>query len=325
MNNNDKPNLARNEMGRENHWVGIRLVGVRSNRDGVGASWLDVVVTNFSHETNTLYRGNAEDIFIDVTYLAGLGVSSIASLGWGVGLVDLDNNGWRDLFVANGHVYPEVDEAPIGTSWLQKKQLFLNEEGRFRDATAEVGGPLLRETSSRGVAFGDYDDDSDDDIFIVNLDAPPSLLRNDNDSGNHWLWLRLVGRGGNRDAIGARVTVDGKLREVRSGGSYLSHNDARLGFGLGSAETLRGIEVRWPGGKGESFETRVHDARSFRFERLRGCRGRIETGAPVLRRERRARAHTIHRAARELSRQYARSTRSQRPRTAPRPVRANAC
>ena len=241
--------LALNEEGRQEAGMGVDF----GDYDNDG--WLDVVVTNFSHETNTLYRGSAEGIFTDVTYLAGLGGSSIASLGWGVGLVDLDNDGWRDLFVANGHVYPEVDEAPTGTSWLQKKQLFLNEEGRFREVTVEVGGPLLRETSSRGVAFGDYDDDGDDDIFIVNLDAPPSLLRNDTDSGHHWLRVRLIGRGGNRDAIGARVTVDGKLREVRNGGSYLSHNDTRLGFGLGSAETASRVEVRWPGGKSESFES----------------------------------------------------------------------
>ena len=236
---------------------------MRTDYDNDG--WLDIFVTNFSHEANALYQGGPELVFTDVSFGVGLGGSSLSYLGWGTGLVDLDNDGWLDIFVANGHIYKEVDTHPqFGTEYAQTKQLFRNEKGGcFREVTRESGGPLLRKTSSRGVAFGDFDDDGDVDIFVVNMDERPSLLRSELDSGNHWLRLRLIGVESNRDAIGARVTFPWsdrvRMAETRSGGSYLSHNDSRLHFGLGEAARVERLTIRWPSGRREIVEDLASD------------------------------------------------------------------
>ena len=245
--------VALNEEGRQEAGMGTDLGDF--DNDG----WLDVFVTNFSHETNTLYRGSAAGVFTDVTFSAGLGGASLAYLGWGTGLVDLDNDRWLDIFVANGHVYPEVDNHPLGTSFREAKQLFKNlGNGRYRDVSTEVGGTLLEKMPSRGVAFGDFDEDGDLDIFVVNLDERPSLLRNDGGNRNGWLRLELIGVLSNRSAVGARVTLEAsglsQLAEVRSGGSYLSHNDARIHFGLGEVREVERLEIRWPSGTRELFE-----------------------------------------------------------------------
>jgi hypothetical protein len=226
--------------------------------DYAGDGHLGLVVTHFSHDYTTLYENGGSGFFTDVSYGAGLAGKAGPYLGWGVGLVDFDNDGWLDLFIANGHVYPEVDSHALGTRYLQRKQLFLNlGTRRFRDVTDEVGGGLLIEKSSRGAAFGDYDNDGDIDAVVINLNDRPTLLRNDTASGNHWVTIRLVGTRSNRDAIGARIQIDAGGRtqtaEVRSGGSYLSHNDLRAHFGLGAAARVERVQIRWPSGLVETL------------------------------------------------------------------------
>jgi hypothetical protein len=167
--------------------------------------------------------------------------------------VDIDNSGLLDIFVANGHVYPEVDGHGLGTRYAQRKQLFKNVDGkRFQNITDEVGGGLLIEKSSRGAAFGDYDNDGNVDVVVINMNDRPTLLHNETVSGRHWATIRLVGTVSNRDGIGARlqVTAGGRkqMTEVRSGGSYLSHNDLRAHFGLGNADRIDRLEIRWPSG-----------------------------------------------------------------------------
>jgi len=245
--------VALNEEGQEQAGMGVDAGDY--NNDG----YFDLFVTNFSHDSNTLYRNNGGAIFSDVTFTAGLGEPSLPYLGWGTGFVDLDNDGLLDIFVANGHVSPEIDQSALGSKYLERKQLFRNlGSGRFREVTEEVGSSLLVEKSSRGTAFGDYDNDGDLDILVINLNDRPTLLRNESSNRNHWLTLRLVGSKSNRDAIGARITVEagkrGQIAEVRSGGSYLSHNDSRVHFGLGDATQVRRLKVRWPSGAEETFE-----------------------------------------------------------------------
>jgi hypothetical protein len=216
----------------------------------------DLVVTNFSHDYNTLYENGPPGVFTDRSYASGIAVTAGPYLGWGVKLVDLDNDGRLDLFIANGHVYPEVDGHGLGTAYLQQKQVFLNEGRRFREITREVGGGLLLKRSSRGAAFGDVDNDGDIDVLVVNMNDRPTLLRNDTPRTNHWLTLRLTGTKSNRDALGARVTIEAggrrSVSEVRSDGSYLSHSDTRVHVGLGNATRATRVEVRWPSGLVES-------------------------------------------------------------------------
>jgi enediyne biosynthesis protein E4 len=225
--------------------------------DGDGR--LDVFVTNFSHDYNTLYQNSADGFFSDVSYKAGLAAPSLPFLGWGAGFADFDNDGLLDIFVANGHVYPQIDQFAVGTKYLQRKQLFKNlGTGRFRDVSDEVAGGLLIEKSSRGAAFGDIDNDGDIDVLVINMNDRPTLLRNDTTAGNSWITLKLVAKSGNRDAIGARVSLEqeGRIQvsEIRSGGSYLSHNDRRVHFGLGGRTNVPPVKVRWPDGAVEWFD-----------------------------------------------------------------------
>jgi hypothetical protein len=218
-----------------------------------GDGRLDLIVTNFSGDYSTLYENLGGGLFTDVTQRVGMGVASLPYLKWGVGLVDADNDADLDVFVANGHVYPSADRSGQGTTFLQPKQLFRNDGGRrFEDVTRTAGSGLLLERSSRGAAFGDYDNDGDIDVLVLNLNDRPSLLRNDTTTGNHWVTIRLEGTRSNRDGIGARIRLRAGGRtqtlEVRSGGSYLSHNDIRAHAGLGAATRIDSIEIRWPSG-----------------------------------------------------------------------------
>jgi predicted nucleotidyltransferase len=212
----------------------------------------DLVVTNFSHDYNALYQSGPAGLFTDRSYAAGIASTAGPYLGWGVKFVDLDNDGRLDVFIANGHVYPEVDKHGLGTRYHQRKQVFINEGTRFRHATTDIGGGLLIEKSSRGAAFGDYDNDGDVDVLVVNMNDRPTLLRNDTPPGRHWINLRLAGSKSNRDGIGARVRVTtGKRTQtatVRGDGSYLSHSDTRAHFGLGDATRVDRLEIRWPSG-----------------------------------------------------------------------------
>jgi enediyne biosynthesis protein E4 len=217
----------------------------------------DLLVTNFSHDYNTLYENGPAGVFTDRSYATGLAATAGPYLGWGVKLADFDNDGRLDAFIANGHVYPEVDRHGLGTRYRQHKQLFLNDGTRFRHVTKEVGGGLLIEKSSRGAAFGDYDNDGDIDVLVINMNDRPTLLRNDTPRTRHWITLRLVGTKSNRDAIGAKVTVEAGGRRqatsIRGDGSYLSHSDLRAHFGLGEAAKVARVEIRWPSGLVQSL------------------------------------------------------------------------
>ncbi len=228
-------------------------VGV-GDYDGDGL--LDIFKTNFSGDTSTLYRnlGVKSGLlnFDDVTFTAGIGVNT-RFLGWGCGFVDFDNDGWLDIFLVNGHVYPEVEKLTTEAGYPQRKVLYQNQRnGSFKDVAEKVGGPLVEPTASRGCAFGDFDNDGDVDVAINPVNDFPVLLRTDSATNNNWISIKLIGVKSNRDGVGARIRVvtDGKTQidEVRSGGSYYSQNDLRVHFGLGKATKAQTIEARWPSG-----------------------------------------------------------------------------
>ena len=219
----------------------------------------DILVTNFWEQTNTLYHNDAGQFFSDFTFDAGVGLESFQFLAWGTEFFDYDNDGDRDLFVANGHLFPQLERANLGVSYAQTNQLFENVgDGTFDEVSLDSGSGLQIARVSRGAAFGDYDDDGDVDIFVLNLNDPPTLLRNEGGSRNNWLIVRTVGAESNRDGIGARVTIRcgdlTQIGEVRSGSSYLSHSDSRVHFGLARAQIVDRLEITWPSGGAQSFE-----------------------------------------------------------------------
>jgi len=219
--------------------------------------WLDIVKPNFSDETISLYHNNGNGTFYDAVFQARLAAST-KSVGWGAGLVDFDNDGWKDLFISTGHVYPEISLRKLHVTYAEPKILFRNlGNGYFQDVTTKAGPGVTQAHTSRGCAFGDFDNDGDVDIVVSNINEPPSLLRNDCSSRNNWIKIKCIGTKSNRSAIGARVKVitgrHSQIDEVMSGSSYISQNDFRLHFGLGSAVTVDQVEVRWPSGLVESF------------------------------------------------------------------------
>jgi hypothetical protein len=244
--------VALNEDGREQAGMG----STAADYDGDGQ--LDLFKTNFSDDTSTLYHNNGDGTYTDMTFPAGLGINSDA-LGWGAMFADVDNDGWPDLLVANGHVYPEVDSANLGSNYREPRFLYYNlGNGKFRDISKTSGPALNDPRSSRGLAAADLFNDGRVEAVINNLSDFPMLLVNLARNDNHWLGLHLVGTTSNRDAIGARVTMRGTKRlwvdEVRSGSSYNSSSDLRLHFGLGPETHLQSIEVRWPNGETELFD-----------------------------------------------------------------------
>ncbi|TDI48593.1 MAG: CRTAC1 family protein [Acidobacteria bacterium] len=216
-----------------------------------GDGWLDLVVTNFSQDYNTIYRNVGGKYFADDSGALGLYTTQLA-LSWGIGFHDFDRDGDLDLFIANGHIYPEIDEYAGGNRFRQKNQIFRNDGDGFVDVSAMAGAGLAIERSYRGAAFGDYDNDGDMDVYLTALQERGLLLRNDTPATGHWLEVRLIGTRSNRDGIGARVTLSAsgrrQLRERKGGGSYLSSGDPRLHFGLGAATLVDLLEVRWPSG-----------------------------------------------------------------------------
>ena len=241
--------------------------------------YFDIFVTNFARDTNTLYRNAGNLLFVDVTALSGMGEISRRYLGWGTGFADLDNDGLQDIFVANGHVYPEVDRLDIGQSYPQRKEVYRNMgDGKFEELAPGLGGDLSDAKSARGMAFGDYDNDGDIDVIAINMDARPSLYRNDGGNRNNWISFRLEGTESNRDAIGARVEIDvgstTQVDEVRSGGSYLSHNDMRIHFGLGPALGVDAVRIRWPSGRAEVLT----DVDANQFVNVREGEGIVTVG-----------------------------------------------
>ena len=242
---------AYNEDGREQAGMGVAI------GDFNGDGKLDIFKTNFSDDTSTLYRNNGNGTFDDVTFAAGLGLHT-QYLGWGTAFIDIDNDGWPDLLLVNGHVYPEVDKQKLGSSYEEPRILYHNDgTGKFDDISDQAGAGITTPHAGRGLAVGDLWNDGKMSAVISNMNAPPSLLVNQLRSGNHWIGLRTVGTKSNRDGIGARLTVKAGARtfvdEVRSGSSYDSNHDMRVHFGLGSVAKADYVDVRWPSGLVERF------------------------------------------------------------------------
>ena len=226
---------------------------------------MDIFKTNFAGDTSTLYANSGQGFCDDRTFAAGIGVNT-RWLGWATAFVDLGNDGWLDLFLANGHVYPEVAQLKTEAAYAQRKVVYVNRgNGRFEDVTEQLGAPATTPRAARGAAFGDVDNDGDVDIVISNVNAPPDLFRTDTEAGRHWLLVKLTGTTSNRSAIGARLrVVTGgvtQLREVQGGGSYLSQNDFTVHVGLDAARQADRVDVRWPNGLEEHWTNVKADQR----------------------------------------------------------------
>ena len=236
---------------------GVALSGMGvAVADYDGDGWLDIARTNFSEQVTTLYRNYGNGAFEDASIKAGLGVNR-KYLGFGVGFFDFDNDGWKDLFLANGHVYSQIAGRKLHVSYKEPKVLYRNlKNGHFEDVSSKAGPALQAQNVARGCAFGDFDNDGDVDVIVNNLDGPPTLLRNDGGNKNNWIMIKCVGSRSNRSAIGARVKVTSgehsQIDEVMSGSSYYSQNDFRLHFGLGAATKADRVEVAWPSGAKQS-------------------------------------------------------------------------
>jgi hypothetical protein len=244
---------ALNENGRETASMGIGVGDYRNN------GLVDLYNTTFSDDYNPLYRNDGDANFTDISYQLGIAEPTIPFLGWGTAFLDFDNDGWKDLVVANGHVYPQVDDTNWGTTWAQRPLLFRNVDGKKFDLEPAVEGTALANVYvGRGLAVGDLFNDGKLDVVINVLDGHPALLRNVSPDHHHWIELKLTGGPKSpRDAIGATVylTADGKKQrgDVFSGGSFASTHDPRIHFGLGDATTIGLIEVHWPSGVKEKF------------------------------------------------------------------------
>jgi hypothetical protein len=220
--------------------------------------WLDIFKTNFTDDTCNLYHNNGDGTFSDVTFPSGIAVNS-RFVAWGCGFLDYDNDGWADLMQINGHVYPEIAGHDVGQTYKNPRIVYRNMgNGQFKDVSAVMGPGISEHFSSRGAAFGDYDNDGDVDVLVLNMNDLPSLLRNDGGNKQNWIKIKLIGTKCNRTAIGARVRVvigdHVQMDEVHSGSSVMSQGDLRLHFGMGKAETVDVIEVKWPTtGKLERF------------------------------------------------------------------------
>ncbi len=249
--------VAYSENGHEQAGMGIGVADY--DCDG----WFDIFKTNFADDTCNLYRNNGDGTFSDVTFASGIGINN-QYVAWGCSFLDYDNDGWPDIMQINGHVYPEIDGQNIGQTFKNPRLVYRNlGKGQFKDVSAEMGPGISERFSSRGAAFGDYDndgdidaiilnmnDDGDIDAIILNMNDIPSLLRNDGGNLQNWIKLKLIGTKCNRTAIGTRVRVvngtHAQMDEVHSGSSVMSQSDLRLHFGVGKAQTIDLIEVKWP-------------------------------------------------------------------------------
>jgi hypothetical protein len=238
--------VAFDEDGRARAGMGVDL----GDYDNDGR--LDVVITNFQGEPNSLYRNLGRGLFVETTWAAGLGEGTLGYLGWGTSFADLDNDGAADVFFVNGHVYPEVARHRLEESYAQRALVFRNRgDGTFADVTP-TAGDMGRPRAGRGAAVGDYDDDGRLDVLVTAVNDRVALLHNKSASAHHWLAVRLRGHRSNRDGLGARIVLeaDGRrqVREVHAGAGYLSQNDPRAHFGLGPSALVASVEVRWPSG-----------------------------------------------------------------------------
>ncbi|MHB8302964.1 MAG: CRTAC1 family protein [Acidobacteriaceae bacterium] len=244
--------VAFNEDGREQAGMGSTI----ADYDGDGRP--DIFKTNFSDDTSTLYHNEGDGTFADVTAPAGIGVNT-QYLGWGTMFMDIDNDGWPDLMLVNGHVYPEVDSGNLGSTYKEPRIVYHNlGNGKFQDISKTSGPAIATPESSRGLAIADLWNDGRLEAVVNNISDRPMLLVNVAQNQNHWLGIQLQGTQSNRDAIGARVIVHAGAHQwmsaVRSGSSYDSSNDLRLHFGLGLESKVTSIDVRWPTGKKEVFD-----------------------------------------------------------------------
>lgn len=211
---------------------------------------LDIFKTNFADDTCNLYHNNGDGTFADVTFSSGIGVNN-RYVAWGCGFVDYDNDGWQDIIQVNGHVYPQIDRHDLHQTYKNPRLVYRNlRNGQFKDVSAEMGPGISERYSSRGAAFGDYDNDGDIDVLVLNMGDTPSLLRNDGGNKQNWIKIKLIGTKCNRTAIGARVRVvtgnHAQMDEVHSASSVMSQSDLRLHFGLGKSEIVDVLEVKWP-------------------------------------------------------------------------------
>jgi hypothetical protein len=288
--NDSGPNyLYRNKRDGTFDEVGM-LAGIAVSGDGLqqgsmGVDWGDyrhdgrmaIFVTNFTEQADTLYRNLGKDQFADVSLPAKLSQPTYLTVGWGTGFVDFSNSGWLDIFVANGHVYPQMDQIPNAARYAEPMQLFRNQgNGTFEDISGVFAG--IPDASRRGVAFGDLNNDGNIDIVALNMDGPPLLLLNLGGSRNHRALFKLVGTKSNKMAIGAKVTVVAskliQTAEVRAGGSYLSSNDPRLHFGLAAELKMNEVSIRWPSGDKESFKDLPADF-IYTFVEGKGVTGKV--------------------------------------------------
>jgi enediyne biosynthesis protein E4 len=226
---------------------------------------LGFFVTHFAEQPNSLYRNLGAKGFEDVSWTSGLGHQNYGLVGWGTGFFDMDNDGWLDLFVANGHVFPQVDTVETGARYREPLLLHRNNrDGTFDEVSKEAGLASLPQKCRRGAAFGEIFNTGNVDAFLLNVGETPTLLKNMNADGYHRVLFKLVGTKSNRAAIGARVTIRAggvkQFSEVRGGGSYLSQNDLRQHFGLGTAAKMESVEIRWPSGKIETLQNVAADS-----------------------------------------------------------------
>jgi len=236
--------VAYSEDGHEQAGMGVGVADY--DCDG----FLDIFKTNFADDTCNLYHNSGDGTFTDVTFASGVGINN-QYVAWGCGFIDYDNDGWADILQVNGHVYPEIEGHDTGQQFKNPRLVYKNlGGGRFKDVSATMGPGVSEKFSSRGAAFGDYDNDGDIDALILNMNDLPSLLRNDGGNKQNWIKLKLIGTKCNRTAIGARVRVvtgtHAQIDEVHSGSSVMSQGDLRLHFGVGKAQLIDTIEVRWP-------------------------------------------------------------------------------
>jgi hypothetical protein len=261
--------VATNEEGRYQSGMGV------ASGDYDCDGFLDIFKTNFSDDLPNLYHNLGKREFKEMTQSASLGENS-RFLGWGCGFLDIDNDGWLDILYVNGHVYPEISRIQSLIKYKQPKVIYQNlGNGRFRDVSHLTGKAILEESSSRGCAFGDFNNDGNIDVLVNPINGLPQLLQCISETGNNWIMIKLVGTKSNRSAIGARVScITGahqQIGEVRSGGSFFSQNDLRVHFGVGKAKHVDRLEIRWPSGTNESFS---HVATNQILTIIEGQRGR---------------------------------------------------
>ena len=269
--NDSMPNfLFRNIEGREFEEVAF-LAGVALGENGEaeagmgvdaadydGDGWPDLYMTHLDFEFDRLYRNQRDGTYLDATFEDGIGYKTFDVSGFGTRFVDYDNDGWRDLFVANGHVLDNIELFHEGTRYQEQKLVFRNIDGKFKENGERLGAAVAHPRVSRAAAFADYDNDGDIDVLVANNGQEAQLLRNDGGNRRNWLQVRLVGRRSNRDGVGARVTVSAggftAVAERTGGGSYQSAHDPRLHFGLGDRIQVERVDVAWPSGSIDRFD-----------------------------------------------------------------------